>query len=398
MYEAIKKELYKFNFLSELSNDELHRLINSVFLRQKGHAALSESEKEALIEKVFRSVRGLGILDELLSDDSVSEIMINGYDKIFVEKCGAIYKTSLMFDNDKDLNDTIQRLVGKSGREVNAASPIVDIHLASGERVNVVLPPVSLVGSVVTIRRFPKDRMRMDDLIDRGFISEEAAEFLKVLVKHKYNIFVSGGTGSGKTTFLNVLSDYIPKDERVITIEDSAELQITGIENLICLEARNANTSGSGEVPIKELIRASLRMRPDRIIVGEVRGEEALDMLNAMNTGHDGSLSTGHANSSMDMIYRLETMILQSGVTFPLNAIRQHVVSAIDIIVHLYKDGNGVRKVSEISELDRVKDGEVILNKLYISKNGTLARGKTGLIHTEKMGLYGGESKIENQA
>lgn len=390
MYEAIKKEIYGFHSLSELSKDELYRLINSVLLRQKGSKKLSADEKNKLIEKVYSSIRGYGVLDELLRDDSVSEIMVNRYDCIFVERSGELELTELVFESEKELFDTIQRIVGRSGREVNAASPVADVHLSGGERVNIVLPPISLEGPVLTIRRFPKAEISIQDLVRYGTVTKEAADFLKELVRCKYNIFISGGTSSGKTTFLNVLSGFIPENERIVTIEDSAELRISGIKNLIRLEVRNANAAGSGRVTMKDLIRTSLRMRPDRIIVGEVRGEEVIDMLNAMNTGHDGSLSTGHANSSYDMLYRLETMVLQSGVTFPLCAIRQHIASSIDIIVHLCREANGKRVVSEISEVQGMADGEIILQTLFRRENGELVSVGNKFIHNEKFQIYGG--------
>lgn len=388
MYEEIKKELYEYSSLPSLKDEELIRLINSLFLKHSKEE-VSAFDREECVSQIFSSIRGLGVLDELLSDDSICEIMINSFDEIYIEKAGKILLVNKRFSSEEELFDVIQRIVGKAGREVNLANPIVDTRLSGGERVNVVLPPISLEGPIVTIRRFPKIRIGMDDLISFGSITEEAANFLKELVRLKYNIFISGGTSSGKTTFLNALSDFIPKHERIITIEDSAELQITGVDNLIRLEARNANTAGTGEVTIRELIRTSLRMRPDRIIVGEVRGAEALDMLNAMNTGHDGSLSTGHANSSYDMLYRLETMILESGASFPLQATRQHIASSIDILVHLAKDGAGNRKVVEISELKGIENGEIDLNILFLLKNGKLNKTDNSLIHMEKMNLYG---------
>ncbi|MCQ2460543.1 MAG: CpaF family protein [Clostridia bacterium] len=388
MYEEIKKELYEYSSLPSLKDEELIRLINSLFLKHSKEE-VSAFDREECVSQIFSSIRGLGVLDELLSDDSICEIMINSFDEIYIEKAGKILLVNKRFSSEEELFDVIQRIVGKAGREVNLANPIVDTRLSGGERVNVVLPPISLEGPIVTIRRFPKIRIGMDDLISFGSITEEAANFLKELVRLKYNIFISGGTSSGKTTFLNALSDFIPKHERIITIEDSAELQITGVDNLIRLEARNANTAGTGEVTIRELIRTSLRMRPDRIIVGEVRGAEALDMLNAMNTGHDGSLSTGHANSSYDMLYRLETMILESGASFPLQATRQHIASSIDILVHLAKDGAGNRRVVEISELKGIVNGEIDLNILFLLKNGKLNKTDNSLIHMEKMNLYG---------
>lgn len=389
MYKEIRKELFEFSNLNNLSSDELYRLINSLFLKHNKGEYFEPAEKQKIINRIYSSIRGLGILDEMLADDNICEIMVNSFDEIYMERNGQMILSEYKFEDEKELFDVIQRIVGKAGREVNLANPIVDTRLPGGERVNIVLPPVSLTGALVTIRRFPHSRITLENLISLESITEEAAEFLVGLVKAKYNIFISGGTSSGKTTFLNALSDYIPKDERIVTIEDSAELQITGVPNLVRMEARNANTSGTGEITIRELIKTSLRMRPDRIIVGEVRGAEALDMLNAMNTGHDGSLSTGHANSSIDMIYRLETMILESGNSFPLLAIRQHIASSIDIIVHLTKDGQGKRRVAEISEVIGLLDGEVELSCLYKLQDGKLSKIDKELMHTEKLTLYG---------
>lgn len=386
--ESVKKELFDFHSLSELSDDELYRLINSVVIKQNAGKYMSVDERVTIVDKIFSSIRGLGVLDELLQDDTISEIMINRFDEIFIDRNGEIVCSEVVFDDEDSLDDIIQRIVGKSGREVNTANPIADTRLPGGERVNIVLPPVSIGSPTVTIRRFPKERIRMEDLIDLGTISAEAAKFLEKLVSKKFNIFISGGTSSGKTTFLNALSDFIPKNERIITIEDSAELQITGVENLIRLEARNSNTAGSGEISIRDLIRASLRMRPDRIIVGEVRGAEAIDMLGAMNTGHDGSLSTGHANSSSDMLYRLETMIMQGDMSFPIPAIRQYIASSIDIIVHLCKTADSKRRVVEISEITGLRHGEIILNTLYEFSGGSLKSTGNKLKHTEKLSIY----------
>ena len=370
VYENIKKELFELHSLSELSDDELYRLINSIVIRHINEG--EEIDRIAAAEKIFSSIRGLGVLDELLEDDNISEIMVNRYNQIFIDKRGNISLSDVVFEDEKSLYDTIQRIVGRSGKEVNISSPIADTRLSGGERVNIVLPPVSIDGPIITIRRFPHKRITMDDLVAYKTITKEAAVFLEKLVVKKFNILISGGTSSGKTTFLNALSDYIPKNERIITIEDSAELQLSGISNLIRLEARSSNTTGNGEISIRELIRASLRMRPDRIIVGEVRGEEAIDMLGAMNTGHDGSLSTGHANSSYDMIYRLETMVMQGNASFPVSAIREYIASSIDIIVHLRKNSDMERRVYEISEVIGVENGEIILNPIYKRKNGSL--------------------------
>lgn len=386
--ESVKDELFEFHSLSELSDDELYRFINSIVIKQNCDRNLSVDERITMVEKVFSSIRGFDVLDELLQDDTISEIMINRFDEIYIDRNGEILRSDVVFDNEKALEDIIQRMVGKSGREVNTASPIADTRLPGGERVNIVLPPASIESPTVTIRRFPKKRIKMDDLIENGTISDGAAEFLKEAVSKKFNIFISGGTSSGKTTFLNALSDFIPKNERIITIEDSAELQITGVNNLIRLEARSSNTAGSGEISICDLIRASLRMRPDRIIVGEVRGAEAIDMLGAMNTGHDGSLSTGHANSSNDMLYRLETMIMQGDMSFPINAIRQYIASSIDIIVHLCKMSDSKRRVVEISEISGIQKGEIVLNTLFKFSENTLKSTGNKLKHKEKLSIY----------
>ena len=351
--------------LSELSDDELYEAVRQIVMERTADMMIPVSEMVSLTENIFSSIRGFGVLDMILKDDSVTEIMINGCNSIWIERKGRLQKLPQSFESSAVLEDTIQRIVSLAGREVNQASPIVDTRLPDGSRVNVVLPPVSVDGPAVTIRKFSVNHMTMEKLISLGSVTEEAAGVLKMLVKAGYNIFISGGTGSGKTTFLNALSDYIPENERVITIEDSAELQITGVKNLVRLETRNANTSGSGEIPIRDLIRSSLRMRPERIIVGEVRGAEALDMLTAMNTGHDGSLSTGHANSAADMMTRLETMVL-SGTELPLPAIRSQIASAIDIVVHLSRMRDHTRKVVEISELTGVKDGEVVMNPIFV--------------------------------
>jgi len=387
MYEKIKDELYSIRSLPDLTDDELIRLINSIYI--KYHGGEGDDNRSYAISKIFSSLRGFDVIDELLVDDEISEIMINGFDDIFIEKNGKIQKSPVLFETESDYLNIIQRIVSKAGREVNAAHPIADARLPSGERVNIVLSPISLGSSVVTIRKFPKRRLTLDELVERESITREAAEMMRRLVRCKYNIFISGGTSSGKTTFLNVLSDFIPKDERVITIEDSAELQIGGIDNLVRLEARTSNTSGNGEVPIRELIRASLRMRPDRIIVGEVRGSEVMEMLGAMNTGHDGSLSTGHANSNLDMIRRLETMVMQGENNLPLLAARQYIASSIDILIHLNKSASGERRVVEVSELLDVVDGEIKVNKLFELSNNRLVRTKNELVKNEKMLLYG---------
>ena len=372
--------------LSKLSDDELTAEIENIVEEQTRGQYFSIQARVDLVQQVYSSIRGFGLLDSIISDDTITEVMINGPDDIFIEKAGKLKKLDTTFESQRRLEDIIQRIVGLAGREVNQANPICDTRLPDGSRVNVVLPPISLCGPILTIRKFSKNPMTIEKLIEYGSITEEIAEKLELLVKAKYNIFISGGTGSGKTTFLNALSNYIPKDERVITIEDSAELQITGVENLVSLETRNANASDAGEVNIRDLIKSSLRMRPERIVVGEVRGGEALDMLQAMNTGHDGSLSTGHANSTEDMLSRLETMVLQGASGLPLEAIRHQIGSAIDIIIHLSRLRDKSRKTMEITEVVGYKDGEIILNPLYVfeeDEKSTLEKVSGGLVRTE---------------
>lgn len=345
--------------------------------------------------EIYDSIRGMDVLEELLKDKDITEIMINGYEDIFIEKCGHIEKYNGKFSSKERLEDVIQQMVSGVNRRVNEASPIADSRLNDGSRVNVVLNPIALNGPIVTIRKFPKQRITIEKLIEIGSITEEAAEFLRILVISGYNIFISGGTGSGKTTFLNSLSNFIPSDERVITIEDSAELQLQNIDNIVKLEARQANLEGENGISIRDLIKSSLRMRPDRIVIGEVRGAEALDMLQAMNTGHDGSLSTGHANSPKDMLSRLETMVLM-GMDMPLSAIKSQIASGIDIIVHLGRLRDKSRKVLEIVEIKGYKDMEILTNTLYkfeefnIYNKGKIVEGRlkwqgNGLINTGKL-------------
>lgn len=390
--------------LSRASDEQLMRRIADVADHKLGNVSLSPQERSRVVRLVFSSIRGLGILDEILADDSITEVMINGPDHIFVEHAGRLYRLNKKFDNERQLEDIIQKIVGKAGKEVNQANPIVDTRLPDGSRVNVVLPPVSLSGPIVTIRKFSKTPMTVEMLLKYGSITREAAAFLEKLVRAKYNIFISGGTGSGKTTFLNALSNFIPRDERIITIEDSAELQIKNIENLVSLETRNANTSGRGEISIRDLIRSALRMRPERIVVGEVRGAEALDMLQAMNTGHDGSLSTGHANSTRDMLSRLETMVLQGNDGLPLPAIRQQISSALDIIIHLSRLRDKSRRTMEITEVLGYENGEIQLNPLFVFKEtegstlekveGHLVRTGNPLRNDYKLRLQGVSSRI----
>lgn len=368
-YDEIRQNLKnliveKIDLSRDSTDQEIEELIEETILERSLEYRLSLDEKSRLSKELFYSIRRLDVLQELTDDPAVTEIMINGENDIFIERAGHLYKWDNHFESREKLMDVIQRIVAKCNRVVNESSPIVDARLENGSRVNVVLPPVSLNGPTVTIRRFPEKTIDMDDLIKFGAISEEVVVFLRSLVLAGYNIIISGGTGSGKTTFLNALSGFIPKDERIITIEDSAELQIIGAENIVRLETRNANVEGCKEITIRDLIKSSLRMRPDRVVVGEVRGAEAIDMITAMNTGHDGSLSTGHANSAKDMLSRLETMILM-GMDLPLQAIRGQIGSAIDIIVHLGRLRDKSRKVIEIVEVLGYVEGEIKLNTLY---------------------------------
>lgn len=358
-----------------MTNEQLEEEILRCIEEEFRDSYITIREKAGIADQVLSSIRGLGLLDSIIADDNITEVMINGPKDIFIEKAGRVQRLNEEFESEEKLEDVVQKIVALSGREVNEANPIVDTRLQDGSRVNVVLPPISLSGPIVTIRKFSKDPMTIEKLIAYGSITREIADKLEILVKAKYNIFIAGGTGSGKTTFLNALSNYIPHDERVITIEDSAELQITHVDNLVRLETRNANTAGVGAVTIRDLIKSSLRMRPERIVVGEVRGAEALDMLQAMNTGHDGSLSTGHANSTKDMLSRLETMVLQGAEGLPLPAIRQQISSAVDIIIFLSRMRDRSRKTLEITEILDVVDGEIRLNPLYVfeeDENSTL--------------------------
>ena len=373
--------------LSQLKDEELKAEIQKLVLKKLAGETLLIDEKIAVAEEIYSSIRGFGVLDGIMKDDSITEVMINGYQNIFVEQKGRVHKLDMTFEDTRRLEDVIQRIVGQAGREVNQANPIVDTRLPNGSRVNVVLPPISLVGPVVTIRKFSKNPMTIERLIAYGSLTQPIADFLETLVKAKYNIFICGGTGSGKTTFLNALSNYIPKDERIITIEDSAELQIENVPNLVSLETRNANSAGAGAITIRDLIKSSLRMRPERIIVGEVRGAEVLDMLQAMNTGHDGSLSTGHANSTHDMLSRLETMVLQGAAGLPLPAIRQQISSAVDIIIHLSRLRDHTRKTMAITEVLGLDErGNIMLNPLYEfeeDENSTLEHVSGSLIRTK---------------
>lgn len=365
--DSLKKILQSDNYVQkDLSDDEIKEVIKeklSACINEKS-LRISVGQKKNILDKVFNSVKRLDILQPLIENKEISEIMINGCDDVFIEKNGKVIRLDVKFENKQILENIVQKIVSTVNREVNEKTPIVDARLKDGSRVNVVLPPIALNGPIITIRKFPDTPFTIEKMIEIGSITQEVADFLHKLVISKYNIFISGGTGSGKTTFLNALSNYIPKDERIITIEDSAELQIKNVENIVRLETRNKNTEGTGEITIRDLIKSSLRMRPDRIVVGEVRGAEALDMLQAMNTGHDGSLSTGHANSAIDMLSRLETMVL-TGVDFPISAIRKQIASAIDIIVQIGRLRDKSRKVLEINEVLGIENGEIVLNPLY---------------------------------
>ncbi len=356
--------LEKLDFSRETSDEEIKDMIDGLIISESKKRFIKLEERSRLRQELFYSIRKLDILQELVDDSSVTEIMINGTEGIFIERGGRVSAYGVKFESREKLEDVIQQIAAGCNRTVNEASPIVDARLENGSRVNVVLSPVALNGPIVTIRRFPEHPIRMEELIAMGALTEEAAEFLSCLVQAKYNIFISGGTGSGKTTFLNALSAYIPKDERIITIEDNAELQIRDIPNLVRLETRNANVEGCKPITIRDLIKSSLRMRPDRIVVGEVRGSEAIDMMQCLNTGHDGSMSTGHANSCKDMLSRMETMILM-GMELPLMAIRQQIASGLDIIVHLGRLRDKSRKVLEITEIGNFSGNEINTTVLY---------------------------------
>ena len=375
----LKQEMQDHVDLTNFNNSQLQTLIMEALDKKiekartrqpdgnKGLLTLNFKEKKLITTAVFEAIRGLGVLGRIIVDQDVTEIMINGYKDIFIEKEGKLYNLDSQFESRRELEIIITKFVSRAGRAVNESEPIVDFRLEDGSRVNVVMQPVALNGPIVTMRRFPKEAMTVDKLIEFNSITTEVAEVLKQLVKAKFNIFVCGGTGSGKTTFLNALSNFIPSDERIITIEDSAELQIKNIDNLVQLETRNAGADGKGMITIRDLIKSALRMRPERIVVGEVRGAEALDMLQAMNTGHDGSLSTGHANSTSDILSRLETMVLQGADGLPLEAIRQQIASAIDIIIHLSRLRDRSRRTMEIVEVLGYDTGErkIKLNTLY---------------------------------
>lgn len=400
----IKKYVAENLPLSKMEDAELEERIEEIVRERTRGQYCSIEQQVSMVQQVYSSIRGFGLLDSIINDDTITEVMINGPENVFIEQNGRLFKLDKQFESQRRLEDIIQRIVGLAGREVNQANPICDTRLPDGSRVNVVLPPIALCGPTITIRKFSKTPMTIEKLIAYGSITQEIADKLELFVKAKYNIFIAGGTGSGKTTFLNALSNYIPREERVITIEDSAELQITGVDNLVSLETRNANASGAGEITIRDLIKSSLRMRPERIVVGEVRGGEALDMLQAMNTGHDGSLSTGHANSTQDMLSRLETMVLQGAAGLPLEAIRQQIASAVDIIIHLSRLRDKSRKTMEITEVVGYENGQIILNPLYrfvedekstLEKvSGSLKRTENKMVNTLKLQLSGIKEEI----
>ncbi|GIP37302.1 hypothetical protein J31TS4_05820 [Paenibacillus sp. J31TS4] len=373
-----------------LSDEKLMALIEDIVVQDVDPEPLTANQMVSAVRWLFHSFRGLDVLQPLVDDASISEIMVNRHDEIYIEREGKTSRFEGAFESQSKLEDIIQAIVSKVNRVVNEFSPIVDARLPDGSRVHVVLPPVALKGPTLTIRKFPETPFSMEDLIAKGTLPKEAASLLGCLIRAKYNLFISGGTGSGKTTFLNALTAYIPEDERIVTIEDSAELRIPTIPNLVSLETRNANTEGKGSITMRELIRASLRMRPNRIMVGEVRGAEALDMLQAMNTGHEGSLSTGHANSTADMLSRLETMTL-SGSELPLPVVRKQIASALELIVQLSRMKDRSRKVVEIAEVVGMKEGDYVLNPLYVWKEEADDQGSglvpTGnrLVHTEKL-------------
>ena len=390
--EKMERELRsQLQGIRDINDQEIYNQIDRLILKESKKEYLALEQKQSIRKRLFNTVRRLDFLQELLDDDEITEIMVNGTDGVFIEKAGKIRKWDHYFFSRERLEDLIQQIAGRCNRVVNEANPIVDARLENGDRVSIVLFPAAVNGPSLTIRRFPRHPISMGQLIEWNSITEEASEFLKKLVGTGYNIFISGGTGSGKTTFLNALSDFIPKQERIITIEDNAELQIRGVENLVRLEARRGNISRDHEITIRDLIKASLRMRPDRIIVGEVRGEKPIDMLQAMNTGHDGSLSTAHANSTKDMMMRLETMVLM-GIELPVSAIRRQIASGIDIMVHLGRMRHHSRKVLEILEITGYDcEKEEIKTQIlyqYEGKEKGKLRRKADLEKTEKWQRY----------
>ncbi len=355
------------------TDEQVRSMIRRILSEEARERFLNVKQRVSLGQRIFDALRRLDVLQPYLEDTEVTEIMVNGPDAIYVEKNGKLERTDSTFESVRRLEDVIQQIVSSVNRTVNEANPIVDARLADGSRVNVVLPPVALNGPILTIRKFRADPISMQELVQWGTLTQEAADFLKKLIQNRYNIFVCGGTASGKTTLLNILSNFIPKEERIITIEDAAELRLSSLDNVVTLETRKPNVEGKGEITIRDLIRTSLRMRPNRIIVGEIRGAEALDMLQAMNTGHAGSLSTGHANSCEDMISRIESMVLQ-GVSFPIEAIRRQIASSIDIMVFVEHRPDGKRWLMEISQITGYENGMVLMEPLFIREEGALKR------------------------
>lgn len=365
------------------SDQTVRRRIYEVLCEESARNYINVRERAWLGQQIFNAIRGLDVLQPLVENPAITEIMVNGPEFIYAEEEGAILRVPIQFESRERLEDVIQQIVGTVNRSVNEANPIVDARLADGSRVNVILPPVALNGPILTIRKFRPQPVTIQEMIEWGTLTEEAADFLQMIVRHRYNIFVCGGTGAGKTTLLNVLSNFIPDHERIITIEDAAELRLSSLENVITLETRGGGVEGKGRITIRELIRTSLRARPDRIIVGEVRGAEALDMLSAMNTGHEGSLSTGHANSARDMISRLETMVLM-GADLPLAAIRQQIASALDIFIYISRFQGGKRKITDISQVKGVIDGQVDLDPLFEIREGSLQRTNAKLLRQKE--------------
>lgn len=394
---GIQQELFReLDFSRELGEEELFELIDEKIHETALQKGIWLEERKQMRKEIYQSMRQLDILQELIENPRITEIMINGKDDIFIEEGGRLFRWENGFDSEEKLNNIIQQIVSGCNRVVNEASPIVDARLENGSRVNVVLKPVALNGPIVTIRRFPEKPMDMEKLIELGALQESHSLFLKKLVVSGYNILISGGTGSGKTTFLNALSNYIPSGERVVTIEDSAELQLVSIENMVRLETRNANAEGCLPITIRDLIKTALRMRPDRIIVGEVRGAEAVDLLQAMNTGHDGSLSTGHSNSAADMLSRLETMVLM-GMDLPVAAIRQQIASAVDLIIHLGRLRDKSRKVLEITEVCGYEEPRVRLKPLFVYRHENGKLEKEGeLENVAKLRAAGLDLRAEN--
>ena len=384
---AVRQQVINsIDYTKDINDEEMYELIDRELIQRTRSLIMSVEDRKRLRMQIFHSIRKLDVLQQLVDDDTVTEIMINGTENIFIERNGALQKYEGVFESREKLEDVIQQIVAGCNRVVNESSPIVDARLTDGSRVNVVLTPVALNGPIVTIRRFPEKPITMEKLVALGSISEYLRDYLSVLVKAGYNIFISGGTGSGKTTFLNALSDFIPKDLRVITVEDNAELQIIGVPNLVRLESRNANVEGCREISIRDLIKSSLRMRPDWIVVGEVRGGECVDMLQAMNTGHMG-MSTGHSNSAKDMLYRLETMSLMGMGELPLSAVRGQIAAGIDIIVHLGRFRDRSRKVVEICELEKELDpsGKIGLNTLFCFEECKTGAEESSLTNSEEM-------------